>query len=322
MRSPLSRIAALAVVFAVAAPASAIDPKFLPPHAEAAITINVKAALDSQLAKNKKDLLEKLKETIKAKLDESPAKEWLEKAGFDIMKDLHSITIAGDGSKEVDSIFFAVEGAFNVDKLVETAREAARTNGDVLKWSKSGNVNIFEVTPQGNEKTIYAGLIGDSVLVAAPTRDALNGTIARVNGGGKAAGLKPGLKTLLQTTNSKQTLSVVATGAAIAKGIENAPRPPKGDFAAMAQSVDGLAISVTVGKDIQFEASITSKDEDTAKKMAAAGNFGLLGLRRHDRSEGSGRSPPSAHRRHCQHASHHQPGPQRHPPGRNLPRNA
>lgn len=275
MRSLLSRIVvALAVAGVASSAAKAIEPKYLPPNAEVAITINLKQMLDSQLFKDKEDLIDQGKAFLKAKLDESPAKEYLDKAGFDIFRDLHSITVTSDGSKDPDAAFIVIEGEFNPEKLVAVAKEAAAAGGDKLKVTKAGNVNIFEITPKENEKTIYAGLISDSIMVAAPSRDALNATIARINGN-KTAALKPAFKQVLATTNKKQSLSIVATAAGIAKMAESAPRQPGADAAAMLDSLESVALSITVNKGIAFQAAGNAKDEDSAKKMSGAGNLGL-----------------------------------------------
>lgn len=273
MRSLLSSLACVAVLFGLALPASAIEPKYLPANAEFAVTINLKQILESPLLKDKKDLVDMAKGFIKDKLNESPAKEYLDKAGFDIFRDLHSITVTGDGSKDPDSFFIAIEGKFDTDKLVEVAKDAAQQAGDNLKVTKSGNVNVFEITPKENEKTIYAGLISDSLLVAAPTREALTATIARVNGG-KSAALKPGLKKLIETTNAKQSFSFVATSEGLAKMAENAPQQNPGVGAAL-QTIEGMALSITLTKDIAFQLAGTATDADSAAEMAKKANGGI-----------------------------------------------
>ncbi len=274
MRSFLNRLACAFVLLVLAMPAAAIEPKYLPPNAEVAITVNLKQILESPLLKDKKDLVDLAKGFIKGKLEESPAKEYLDKAGFDIFRDLHSITVTSDGSKDPSNLFIAIEGKFDPEKLVQVAKDAARDAGDKLKVSKVGNVNIFEITPKEDEKTIYAGLINDSLLVAAPSRDGLNATIARVNGG-RAAGIKPALKKLLETTNSKQSFSIVASGEGLAKMAESAPQQPGGQFGAMLQSLEGMAFSISLTKDIAFQLAGTATDEESAKNMAKQANAGL-----------------------------------------------
>src|SRR4051794_1695741 len=195
MYSYLSRIACAFLVLGMALAAPAIEPKYLPPNAEMALTLNLKQILNSELLQDKKVLVDSAKAFVQGKLDETPFKGYFDKAGFDLFRDLHSVTITTDGSKDLDSLFIAVEGNFNTEKWVDLAKSAARDSGDVLKVTKNDNVNIFELTLRANDKTIFAGLIGDSILVAAPTRAALNATIARVQSNN--ATLKPGVKKLI-----------------------------------------------------------------------------------------------------------------------------
>lgn len=278
MRLLMSRLACIAVVLGVALPASAIDPKFLPPNAEVAFTINLKQILDSDLLKDKKDLVDQGKAFLKQKLDESPAKEYLDKAGFQIFRDLHSVTVTSDGSKDPSNGFIVIEGKFEPEKLVEVAKEAAAKNGEQLKVTKAGNVNVFEITPKDNEKTIYAGLVGDNLMIAAASREALNAAIGRINGT-KSANLKANFKELLSTTNNKQSISFVASSDGLVKMAENAPKQPGGDVGAMLQELEGMSLSITLTKDITFQLAGTAKTEEAAKKMAAAANFGLVGVR-------------------------------------------
>jgi len=144
--------------------APAIEPKYLPPNAEMALALNLKQILNSELIRDKKVLLDSAKAFVQGKLEETPFKAYFDKAGFDLFRDLHSITITTDGSKDLDSLFIAVEGNFNSEKCVDLAKSAARDSGDVLKVTKNDNVNIFELTLRANDKTIFAGLIGTRSL--------------------------------------------------------------------------------------------------------------------------------------------------------------
>jgi hypothetical protein len=278
MRSYLSLAAALLVVFGLALPARAIDPKYLPPNAEMALTVNLKQILGSELFKDKKLIIDPIKALIQAKIDQLPVAEQLEKTGFNLMRDLHSVTVTTDGSKDLDSMFIAIEGEFDTPKWVEVAKAAAKENGELLRVTKMGAVNIFEITPQANEKTIYTGIINDSVLVIAPTRDKLNATIARVTTG-RGVGIKPALRQLVATTNEKQSFSMVMSGKGLANGIANARKLPGGDIGAAVQDLDGLAFSITLTKDISFQLAATAKDEESAKELASKSDIGLRGVR-------------------------------------------
>src|SRR5262245_50486794 len=118
---PIIRFAAIAAFLATTRPAGAIEPKYLPPNAETAFTINFKQIQDSQLFQDKKTLIDLAKGFLEGRLQDSPIKAKLDEAEFDLFRDLHSITITTDGSKDLDSMFIAIEGKFNTDKWVDVA---------------------------------------------------------------------------------------------------------------------------------------------------------------------------------------------------------
>lgn len=264
----------LAAVHFCSPQAGAVDAKLLPGDTEVLITVNFKQMLDSPIAKQYKDLIDQGRGALEGQIQNNPAAKYLEKAGFDVLRDLHSVTIASNGSKEVDALFFVVEGKFNPAKVLETAQDIARENAEVLKITKIGSAHVFEITPPG-EKRIYAALINDKTLIACATEE---GVKDAVNGGARKS-MKDGFKSLLKTTSPKQSFSMVATGSALAKLAENSPVPNADAAAGMLQGLDGLSISVTLNKDIQFQVGVTSKDEETTKKAVAMGNFGLLTVR-------------------------------------------
>lgn len=271
---------AVVCVLVTATAGQAIEPKFLPPSAEAVITLNLKQIKESDLVKKYEDTFKKLRE--KAEKDAGAGvKEYLDKTGFDVFRDLDSVTITGDGSLNADSLFVALEGKFNPEKIIDTIKEAGRDQGITVKVSKNGPVNSIEIVPPGDEKTIYAALLNDSLLVASTSKEAVTGTIARVTGN-KAAAIGKNMKKLLETTSSKQSLSFVLTTTGAGRIAENAPIPKKdgaGDPAAFLDNFEGFTAAVTVGKSVVIQATGIAKDEDIAKKMAGFGTLAIVALR-------------------------------------------
>src|SRR5262249_49764788 len=162
-----------------------------------------------------------LKDFVQQKLSDNPAGKYLEKAGFDLFKDLGSLTVAMPPSTDPDQMFMMIEGTFDVAKLNATIEEAAQENGDLVKIRKAGKYKIYQVSPAG-QKNIYAVLLNNNTLAMCTTEEGINGAIARASGSKRSA-LRKQLASLLQTTNSKQSMSFVATGSALAKLAENAP---------------------------------------------------------------------------------------------------
>jgi hypothetical protein len=269
-------VAGLTLVAALAIPvrsARAIDPKYLPADTEAVLTVNVKALLESDLAKAHKDLVAKGKAKLKEKVDQSPAKEYLEKAGFDVFKDLHSITIAGNGGKDTDKIFLVIEGNFDTDKILDVARDA----GNEVKVGKVGNIPTLEISAGEDQKPIHAAILNDHVILAAGTRALLTEGIARSNSA-KAA-VKPALKTLLDSTKATQAFSMVITANGIANGLNDAPVGVPDGINQQLQAIDGLSMNLTVAKDVSFQVAANVKDNESASKMTKTLNFGLLAVR-------------------------------------------
>lgn len=273
----LRRIAFAGCLLALSLSAStarAVDPKILPNDTEVVIQLNLKQMMESEMAKSNKALIEKAMEQARAKIAESPAKKYLDQAGFDPLKDLHSITIAGPAAKDLDSGFVVVEGKFDVEKFNTAAEDAAKENGDALKVHKIGGKTVFEITPNG-EKTVFASLISPTTLVAASNKDGLADGISRL-GGGKSSKLSSTFKSILPSISDKQSFSVALTSNVLNNGLKEAPIPPNQDAVDTLKQIDAISFSVTLGKNIEVAGTLIAKDNDSAKKMSAMGNVGLL----------------------------------------------
>ncbi|MCS7046970.1 MAG: hypothetical protein NZO58_11485 [Gemmataceae bacterium] len=256
----------------LAASARAVDPKYLPGDTEIIISINFKQMRESEIAKQYKEILEQARGALEGQLQTIPAAKYLEKAGFDPINDVHAITVASNGSKEVENGFLVIEGKFNLEKINAALQELERESGDVLKISKIGATKVYELTPpQGNLK-IYAAFVNNSTLVVCPTEAGLKGALS----GNNNRGMKETIKALLKTTSSKQSISFLATGNALSKLTENAPIPNGEVVAGALQNLDGISIAITLAKDIQFQLGINAKDEETAKDLAQKANVALL----------------------------------------------
>src|SRR5262245_53042979 len=168
----------LTLAACLASQAHAVDPKLLPGDTELVVSVNIKQMLDSEIAKQYKDIIDQARGALEAQVQNNPAAKYLEKTGFDVLRDLHSVTIASNGTKEVDAVFVVIEGKFNADKVHAVAEEIAGENADHLKISKIGSTKVYEIVPPGENKRIYAALINDTTLVAAPSQDALKDAIS------------------------------------------------------------------------------------------------------------------------------------------------
>jgi len=256
-------------------PAGAVDPKMLPNDTELLFTINFRQILNSDVAKANKELVDLAKQAIAGKIDENGAGKYLEKLGFDIFKDLDSVTVASPGSKNPESVIIFIEGKFDAEKLEGTAAEAIRENGDAIKAVKIGGVQAYQINPKGDEKPLFAGLVGKKTLVVAGTKDGFGDAVAR-HAGSRQSTLKKDVKALLETVNNKQSMNIIATGPALTRMLEDAPIPNAEAAAGFLQKVEGVSGAITIDKNIGFQIGVNASDKATAEQFVKAGNGGLL----------------------------------------------
>ncbi len=253
---------ALVVGLIPAASLRAVDPNLLPADTEFLFSINIRQAIDSDVAKNNKDLVEKIRQDVSKKIEENGSfKKFITKAGIDLGKNIDSVTVASDGSQELDSGFIVLSGSFDSDKIYTASEEAAKESNESFKISKLGDHRMMEITVK-NEKTVFASVIRDKHLVAAPTKEQLVGAIGRLTAA-KVANFKPSFRATLATLPANPTVSIVATADAFAKMVKNNPRVPAQVIDQLA-NFEGASFGISLGKKVEMLASINAKDADSA----------------------------------------------------------
>jgi hypothetical protein len=260
------------LVGAFAYQAQGADLKYLPNDTEIILNFNIKQILNSELVKGQKAILDQIKQQMDNNMPEEAAK-YIKAIGFDLFRDLDSITVAGPGKKDPDAGLIIIQGTFQPAKFYEAAAQAAKDHGDHLKISKSGDFKVLEIQAEG--KTIYAAMISKTTILGSLKKEAFNAALARATGKEKSV-LKKNVKDLLQTVNAKQSISGIATGSALARALEDAPIPNAQAIGPALAAIEGLSGALTIGKDIQFQLGIGTKDEETAKDFAQKANFGLI----------------------------------------------
>src|SRR2546426_3764622 len=202
-------LASLALVVLAAVSVSAVpvaDVKLLPSDTEIVLTINVQQILQSDLVKTNKDALEQLKGLVEQGLQaDNQAQKFLKETGFDLFKDLHSLTFAMPPTKDPEAGFILIEGNFNVDKVHAVAEAAAKDNADAFKISRAGAHKILEIAAPTGQK-VHACLANKSLMVVAPSDAAMKDALERL-AGTKKSQLKKEFQSLLQTVNAKQSIS-------------------------------------------------------------------------------------------------------------------
>jgi len=196
---------ALFVATAVLCPAvcaHAAEVKYLPDDAEWVFAVNLKQIRTSERVMKEADALDQPRAVLNRLADDLPVLKCLRSAGLDFFRDLTNLTFAGPRSKNLRTKFLILEGDFDALKLKDRLADRAKASPDALKVVASGGAAIYEIGT-ADETRNYAVLINKTTLIAASTREALTDALARSDGA-KESGLKPGLKTLLQTTTDKQ----------------------------------------------------------------------------------------------------------------------
>jgi len=279
MLTPRHRwVGALVVGMAVLCPAArAADVKYLPDDAELVFTVNLKQIRTSERVMKETDALDQPRAALNRLADDLPVLKCLQIAGLDFFRDLTSITFAAPAGKKPRAKFLILEGDFDALKLTDLLADRAKASPDALKVGPSGGAVVYEMGTAAETRN-YAVLVNKTTLIAATTREALADALARSDGS-KKSGLKPGLKTLLQAASETESISFAATGLALALLLDGSSIPNAETAAAALKSVDGLTGAVTLAKDVQFQVGIYARDDETAKKLAAAGGNALLTLR-------------------------------------------
>jgi hypothetical protein len=274
-----SRLACFAVMLAVPAFASAqsVPIKYLPPDTEVVVSVNFQQMLGSKVAKDHKEVVDQLRFFVENKLTEVGAMRYLEKAGLDLFKDITSVAAAGPGKNLDGNDGVAVaEGKFNPEKLQAAAEDAAQDNPGAINITKIDNQRVYEV-PLPDGKTVYIGTVGTSALLASPSKAVFTATMSQLKSG-KAPELPKAVQSLLQTTSPQQSLSIVATGPALARIVQNAPIP-NDQAIGILKGIDGLSLAFTLNQDISFQLGITAGNKEKAEELTNALNGGLFFVR-------------------------------------------
>jgi hypothetical protein len=261
-----------------ASPAQAQISKYLPNDTESVMTLNVRQMLDSPLVK--KNGLDHVKDLVNTNED---LKKILDDLGLDPFKDIHKLIFADSGGSDPEKGLIIIEGKFNEKKIHAKAEQAAKDNADNLKIIKIEQQKVWEVPfaslvplPNAPEK-MYVALLDKNTLVAAAGKTPIKEAIQRSKGQSKLK-LGKDLKTLLEKTDAKQSLSFVTTGDALAKSLQEAVKslpiqieiPEK--VLTTIKNLKGITGGITLTEGLNLQLGVGVEDADTAKKFAQQAN--------------------------------------------------
>jgi hypothetical protein len=263
-------------VLILAAPGGAIDPKQLPPDSEMVLTINVRQIVESDLVKSNKDVMAQVRATVDTLLADQGVQRYLEKIDFDLFRDLSTVTVASTGGKSLS--FVMLEGTFNAEKIQATGEEASKDNAENIKPIKIGGQAAFEIRVTGDDKPLYAGLVGKSRLIASDSKDGFAAAITRLDSD-KPSKLKKELRDVIAAASAKQSISLVATGPALVKLVSDAPVPNIDALQSVLEGISALQLSIAVAKNVHFELVVNANDKKSAEEMSKFAAVGLAGAK-------------------------------------------
>jgi hypothetical protein len=248
-------------LLALVVPARAAEvSKYLSSDTEFVIVVNIKQIVDSPLFK--KYAHDKAREALK-NLD--VVTEVLDSLGFDVFKDLTSVTLAGNGIDPDSKGYIVGHGHFDTAKFTARAEKEAKDKPEVLKILKEGERTIYSVKfDQGEDKPTFVGVIDKTTIVASTEKDYVLKCFDTA-AGKKSGAVKKELKELIEKTDSKQSMWMIMPGSLVGNS-RLAPQEEK--FKKNVEKVDIFSVGLTLEKDAKLAVAIASKNAENAKELA------------------------------------------------------
>jgi hypothetical protein len=258
-------------VLVLAAPAHAAElGKYLPNDTEAILTVNVPQLLDAPLVKN--TFLPRIKE----KLKEDECQQILTALGFDPLKDIESLTVAGPVSKDPDKGLIIITGNFDVAKFQKAAEEAAKNHSDNVKITKEGTYKVWEVTGHGVPQlpdTIYVALADKNTMFVTGGKNYVKEALSKA-AGKKKTELKKRVAQLVQKANPKESAALMLETTGLAN--LDIPNVPQDTVKEVVANFKTLTVGVTLAKDVTIQVGIGANSEAKAKELSKIMNTFLI----------------------------------------------
>jgi hypothetical protein len=257
----------------VPAPRAADLDKYLPDDATAVAVVDAKQILAWA------PFQKKIQPQLEMLLKNDEVKALLKDSGFDPLKDVDRIIVvsAPISGPTGGPTFALVQGRFDGAKLRAKAEAAAKEKPDFVKLRKVGDADLWVL----HDHEFCALLDKDTIMLGATEALAVE-ALEKAAGKKKTALKDKRLKELLAKADPKQALQWFAvgdmgTGGSISNdGMGNVKverRYLKEDGVESAQG------GVTCGDgDLKFQMTLTAKDADGAKQLAAKMTDGLAGM--------------------------------------------
>lgn len=259
--------ALLAATLAGPSRAAEVD-NLLPKETEFVIQMNVKQMLESDIIK--KYALAQMKQTLEGK----DAQKTLKDLGLDPMKDIDQLTVGAWGKDKDDmNGLMVVRGTFDAKKIMEAAQNAAKDMADKISIVKEGELELIKFTgDQG--KPGFLAVIEGKPIIGGTDKKLVAAAVAASDAKAKSA-LSKELTALVLKQDAKASLFACGITEGKAGDIPGDFGPLKmlgvdGDkIKAGLGKMNNLAITVTVGKDVNVAIKMGMKDNDSADDFGA-----------------------------------------------------
>jgi hypothetical protein len=251
-------------------PAVKID-KYLPDDTGGVFVVDVKQILASKSFT--KDLKKQVEELLK--LDQ--VQMVLKDTGFDPLKDIDRVVLAiTPGAQGMSGPFLLVEGRFDAAKLTAKLADLGK-QFPIIKEIEIGKTKAYELGLPG--QPAYVALVDKGVFVLTASKTEMAEAVEKAGGKRKTEFKSKGLAKLIAKMDPKLAVNVACAGEMVTGGSAQSDLPggPRRiTVRTLAdEGIDSVTGGVTVGDDIQGTIHFTTRDADTAKKMAAQFEVGL-----------------------------------------------
>jgi hypothetical protein len=241
----------LALAFLAApAPAHAVDGEhYFPAETGVVVTVNVRQILRSSLLQSE---LQRIRRELNRNVQ---VRETLDSLGFDPLKDLDRVSLAGAGLADTEKALLVLTGRFDGGKFQAKAQDLAKAKGSLLRIHIEHGQPLYETNLPGQSRALFVALLDPQTVVAAFNKAYVVGAL-EIKAGTKKPVLSEEMGQLLAKLPPGQSIAVAGLGAALLKGF---PEPDR---------IRNVTGGVTIGEDIRTDLTIRAKDAAAATELA------------------------------------------------------
>lgn len=266
---PLMGLLAAAALAAPVAPARAAEvDALLPAETEAVIYVNVRQILDSELVKE--FALGQLKQALQGE----DAQKMTKQLGIDPLKDIDTL-VAGTWGKDPKNMqgLAVLYGKFNPEKLFAAAKTAAEDKPGEVDIVSEGKYKLVKFTPKkDDQKPIFVAVADEETVVASNDPKVVVAAVqTNEKDNPKPVLMKP-LAALVLAQDDKASMYMcgLTEGKVDVPPNLNLPGVDGAKLAKQLETMQNVAVTLRVTKDIALEIGMGMKDEDAADDFAGS----------------------------------------------------